>query len=412
MSIKIIKAGVLTTLQDAGRYGNRNIGIGSGGAMDNIAMKLANFLVGNKDDVTVLEMHFPAPEILFEQDAIISLTGADFKATINEIELPVWHTVFIKKDTVLKFIHPISGTRSYMAVYGGFQAQKWLDSYSTHLKLAMGGYCGRAMQKDDSIHFQAKNFLFAKNKISKIRTGRTRNCEVEIFTRRNNTYPDFCKTTIFKLEEPKIVELKDKNSILIICPQNETAELDCEDEIPKYVNLWNTSVLHVNKSCNVHIGNIEVNFREKKIVTEPVRYKQIEFNTALFERFNFKEIKVEKLPTIVKPMDFVNIGKNLDLMNQEMNIIDALEKESIVKHPNIIIINVIVLIGVLVLIVKLGIYIRKKRNPIKRVRKISTRLGKKNRKIKKLKRKLRKSLDDVEEDIELGELDGNEDVPN
>jgi len=165
MNIKITKAGVLATLQDAGRFGNRSVGIGSGGAMDTIAMKLANFLVGNKEDATVIEMHFPAPEILFEQDAIISLAGADFKASINEMGLPVYRTAFIKKGTVLKFSQPISGTRLYMAVHGGWQAQKWLDSYSTHLKLTMGGHCGRALKKDDVIHFSKNNFSFAENTI-------------------------------------------------------------------------------------------------------------------------------------------------------------------------------------------------------------------------------------------------------
>jgi antagonist of KipI len=165
MSIKIIKTGVQTTVQDAGRTGYRSIGIGSGGAMDNFALLIANYLTGNEATAAVIEINFPAPEILFEQDALISLTGADFSATINEIALPSWAPVFVKKDTLLKFKQPALGTKLYLAVHGGWQAAKWLNSYSTNLKVATGGYYGRALQKDDTINFTTNYFSFAENKI-------------------------------------------------------------------------------------------------------------------------------------------------------------------------------------------------------------------------------------------------------
>jgi antagonist of KipI len=165
MSIKIIKAGVQTTLQDAGRTGHRSIGIGSGGAMDTFALLIANYLTGNEANAAVMEINFPAPEIIFQQDALISLTGADFSATLNETAVPLWTPLFVKKDTLLKFKQPISGTKLYLAVHGGWQSAKWLNSYSTHLKLATGGHYGRALQKDDIIHFTANNFSFAENKI-------------------------------------------------------------------------------------------------------------------------------------------------------------------------------------------------------------------------------------------------------
>jgi antagonist of KipI len=165
MSIKIIKAGVQTTLQDAGRTGHRSIGIGSGGAMDSFALMAANYLAGNEANKAVMEINFPAPEILFEQDALISLTGANFSTTINETAVPLWAPVFVKKGTVLKFKQPASGTKLYLAVHGGWQAAKWLNSYSTHLKLATGGHYGKALQKDDTIDFTTNNFSFAKNRI-------------------------------------------------------------------------------------------------------------------------------------------------------------------------------------------------------------------------------------------------------
>ncbi|WP_462250115.1 5-oxoprolinase subunit C family protein [Ferruginibacter sp.] len=165
MSIKIIKAGVLTTLQDGGRSGWRSMGIGSGGTMDIFAMSVANYLAGNDEGNAAIEINFPAPEILFQQDAIISLTGADFLATINERALPIWRTLLVKKDSVLKFKQPVQGTKLYLAVHGGLQAENWLGSCSTHLKVGAGGYLGRALQKDDTINFNKTHFSCNENKI-------------------------------------------------------------------------------------------------------------------------------------------------------------------------------------------------------------------------------------------------------
>ncbi|MEP7256067.1 MAG: biotin-dependent carboxyltransferase family protein [Ferruginibacter sp.] len=164
MSIKIIKQGVMATLQDAGRYGFRSIGIGSGGAMDIFAMTVSNFLVGN-DEAAVLEINFPAPEILFQHNALISLTGADLSATIDNITLPLWRPFFVMKDSVLKFKQPVYGTKTYLAVHGGWKSEKWLGSFSTHLKVGTGGHLGRALQKNDVICFKENNFSLAENKI-------------------------------------------------------------------------------------------------------------------------------------------------------------------------------------------------------------------------------------------------------
>lgn len=165
MSIKIIKSGVQSTLQDAGRYGYRSIGVGSSGPMDAFAMNAANYLCGNDEQKAVIEINFPAPEILFQQDAVIGLAGADFAATINEQLVPVWCTLFIQKDAVLKFKQPLSGAKLYLAVQGGWQAQRWLNSYSTHLKLAAGGHYGRALQKGDVISYPPVRFPVLENKI-------------------------------------------------------------------------------------------------------------------------------------------------------------------------------------------------------------------------------------------------------
>ena len=165
MSIKIIKPGVLATLQDGGRYGFRSIGIGPGGAMDIFAMAVSNFLVGNDEKAAVLEMNFPAPEIRFQQNALVSLTGADLTALVDDQVMPMWRPFFIGKDSVLKFKQPVYGAKAYMSVQGGWQADQWLGSRSTHLKVVAGGHLGRALQKDDLVRFNENDFSLTDNKI-------------------------------------------------------------------------------------------------------------------------------------------------------------------------------------------------------------------------------------------------------
>lgn len=151
MSLKIIKAGILDTIQDFGRYGHQHLGINPTGAMDNYAMQVANILAGNKMDEAVIEMHFPASVFMFTQPALIALGGADFSASINGEPVPNWHAIIVGKNDVLQFHKPVNGARAYFAVNGGFILNNWMNSYSTHLKANAGGFHGRTFQKDDEL---------------------------------------------------------------------------------------------------------------------------------------------------------------------------------------------------------------------------------------------------------------------
>jgi antagonist of KipI len=153
MSITILKAGILDTLQDAGRSGYRAIGIGSSGAMDNRSLAIANCLAGNDPGATGLELHFPASSLRFNTAALIALSGADFAAQINGKALPLNRPLYIAAESVLQFRRKIQGSQCYMAVRGGWQADTWLGSTSTHLKLGKGGYKGRALRANDEVHF-------------------------------------------------------------------------------------------------------------------------------------------------------------------------------------------------------------------------------------------------------------------
>src|SRR6185503_9560161 len=97
MSLKILKAGMLDSIQDTGRFGYQQFGINPTGAMDKYAASIANSLVGNNANEAVIEIHFPGVSILFEQPAMIAITGADFNATINENTVPINRPVIVNK---------------------------------------------------------------------------------------------------------------------------------------------------------------------------------------------------------------------------------------------------------------------------------------------------------------------------
>jgi antagonist of KipI len=152
MSISILKSGILTTFQDAGRNGFRRFGINPNGAMDRRAARLINILLGNADAEAVLEMHFPAPVLKFEADAFIALGGADFSARLNEKPVENWRLIFANRNDILSFPERKSGARIYLAARGGFQTEKWLGSASANLRAGIG----KALKQGDEVFFNSK----------------------------------------------------------------------------------------------------------------------------------------------------------------------------------------------------------------------------------------------------------------
>lgn len=161
MSLTIIKPGLLDTLQDLGRTGYSRLGINTGGVMDRYAAQVANMLVGNEMLEAVIEIHFPGAQFLFEQNTLISIAGGDFNAMLNDEHVPLWHPIVVRKNAVLHFPKLQYGSRCYLAVHGGYCVNKWLNSYSTHLKAGAGGFHGRKLEKGDEIPFKDSNVYFA-----------------------------------------------------------------------------------------------------------------------------------------------------------------------------------------------------------------------------------------------------------
>ena len=155
MSIHLRKSGILTSVQDLGRTGARSIGVNPGGAMDRTAARLVNVVLGNPESTPVLEMHFPAPEIEFDDDTLFAIGGADFGAEIEGVPIANWTTGFGARGSILRFLNKRSGNRAYLAVTGGMDVDRWLGSASANMVAPVGGTVGRAISAGDRIGCQA-----------------------------------------------------------------------------------------------------------------------------------------------------------------------------------------------------------------------------------------------------------------
>jgi allophanate hydrolase subunit 2 len=119
MTIKVINPGLLTTIQDLGRPGYFHLGIPIGGAMDRLALRAANLLVGNDEGAAALEAVFLGPQLAFTADAAIAVTGAQMPVKIDGKEQPSWTSIAVKSGQTLSFGYLAAGARIYIAVSGG-----------------------------------------------------------------------------------------------------------------------------------------------------------------------------------------------------------------------------------------------------------------------------------------------------
>lgn len=145
MKIKVLKAGPLTTIQDKGRFGYMSSGIGQSGVMDQDSYIKANKLLGNTNDEAVLEATIIGPDLFFEEEAIIAITGADMDVEINGKKIDICRPYYVEKGSTLKSGMVKNGARTYFAIKGGFNVPIVMGSRSTNIKCQLGGIEGRKL---------------------------------------------------------------------------------------------------------------------------------------------------------------------------------------------------------------------------------------------------------------------------
>ena len=184
MAIRVKSPGLLTTVQDTGRFGEYDIGMPPSGAMDVFSYQVGNYLVGNGDGAAGLEITYFGPELEFTEDAVVAVTGAEMPPKINGEEAPTWETLQVREGDVLSFDYLKNGARSYLAVAGGVDVPVFMHSRSTYTLIGLGGHEGRALKEGDELG------------LGEARNGEARNGEARIGKRvEEGQIPRYTKET-------------------------------------------------------------------------------------------------------------------------------------------------------------------------------------------------------------------------
>lgn len=163
--LEILDAGLFTTLQDLGRNGYQEYGVTRGGAMDPLALRAANQLVGNPWEAAALEISAPEFRARALEKCVIAIAGAGYTARINERSVPNNASLFLRAGDTLSLEQPARGRYGYLALGGGLDVPVVLGSRATDLRGGFGGLAGRALRAGDVL--RARNLPAAANPVER-----------------------------------------------------------------------------------------------------------------------------------------------------------------------------------------------------------------------------------------------------
>ncbi|HZS18002.1 MAG TPA: biotin-dependent carboxyltransferase family protein [Candidatus Udaeobacter sp.] len=161
MSVLVERAGFLSSVQDLGRTGFRQFGVSPGGALDLFALRIANLLAGNDDDAAGLEITLGGLQLRFENDRLVAWCGGDFDVRLGSKVIPPGHTAYVGAGEQLKFGHPKTGCRCWLAISDGVDVPITLESRSTDLRAGFGGWHGRVLRDGDVVPLRKARELLA-----------------------------------------------------------------------------------------------------------------------------------------------------------------------------------------------------------------------------------------------------------
>jgi antagonist of KipI len=154
MTVRVVKPGFFTTVQDRGRFGYAHFGISPAGAADAISLRIANRLVGNDDNAPGLEMTLLGATLEFEKSAVIAICGAACECKLGQSPAPANEASEVPAHAVLHCGSTTDGARCYLAVQGGFDVPLVMGSASTDIRGRFGGVEGRRLQSGDLLRIR------------------------------------------------------------------------------------------------------------------------------------------------------------------------------------------------------------------------------------------------------------------
>lgn len=156
MGMIIEDGGILTSIQDGGRFGFEQFGVSPSGPMDMRSMQIGNILVDNDINESCLETTIMGPTIRFDGPAVLAVTGADCGPLLNGKPVNMYRAFSVKAGDILKLGMVKNGCHSYLAVAGGIKVPVLMNSKCTMVGKHFGGYEGRKLQKGDVLELEKK----------------------------------------------------------------------------------------------------------------------------------------------------------------------------------------------------------------------------------------------------------------
>ena len=148
-SLRIVRPGLLTTIQDLGRWGHQSDGVPVAGPMDAFSHRLANRLVSNDDSAAAMEITLIGPEVEALGDVTCAVAGAQFEMSTAEGPVPFGRAFELKSGSRLRFGARLAGARAALAVRGGIDVPSLLGSRATSVISRMGPFDGRPVAAGD-----------------------------------------------------------------------------------------------------------------------------------------------------------------------------------------------------------------------------------------------------------------------
>jgi antagonist of KipI len=168
MQIELIKPGLLSTVQDLGRPAFRSLAVPVGGAMDRLAIHLANAAIGNAARAAVIEFTYAAASFVALSPILIAYAGGGAVLNVGTLQLPAGCPLFIPKGTEVHLSHHPLGCRTYLAVAGGWEVPEVLGSKSTYLTAKFGGHEGRKLKAGDRLNHTSSLTSFQQKMIASL----------------------------------------------------------------------------------------------------------------------------------------------------------------------------------------------------------------------------------------------------
>jgi len=149
---EVLEPGILTTIQDLGRYGFSQFGVPPSGALDAFSLRVSNLLAENKEEEPCLEITLIGLRIRALEEVVVAIAGGDLSPTLNGEPLEMWRTHLLVQDDVIAFRKVRAGCRAYLSVGRGFSVPKIMGSFSTYLSGRFGGVEGRPLKRGDILY--------------------------------------------------------------------------------------------------------------------------------------------------------------------------------------------------------------------------------------------------------------------